>query len=148
MALPDLPPPSIDTPLQLAPGDMIQKGWQLIKPHLVVVDVILIVAAIVSVALRYVPFAGAALGLVWQIVIASGLYLYLWRATHGENPTFGDLFVPLQDKAGGVIVVTLLNGLAVVVGLILLIIPGLYVAIALSLAMPFVVLTTLSATRT
>ena len=146
MPLPDLPPPAIDTPLLLAPGDMIQKGWNFIKPQLVVVDIIIIVAAAVSFALHHIPLAGAALAFVWQIVICSGLYYYLWRAGRGEPASFGDMLVPLQDKAGGVIVVSLLSGLAVILGLVLLIVPGLYVGIALSLSLPLVVLTTVSAT--
>src|ERR1039458_328332 len=98
MPLPELAPPKFDTPLQLAPGDMIQKGWQLIKPQLVMVDVILIAAAVVSFALHHVPFAGFALSFIWQIAISSGLFYYLWRACRGESVSFGDLLLPLQDK--------------------------------------------------
>lgn len=146
MALPELSAPPFDTPLQLAPGDMLQKGWALIKPQIVIIDVVMLVAGVVSWGLHKVPLAGAALALVWQVVIGSGLYFYLWRACRGEPASVGDILVPIQDKAGGVIIVTLLNGLAVVIGLVFLIVPGLYLAVALALALPFVVLTTLSAT--
>ena len=74
MPLPELAPPSVDTPLQLAPGDMIQKGWQFIKPHLVVVIVVSLVSVVIGVVLQRIPLAGTALGMVWNITIGAGMY--------------------------------------------------------------------------
>jgi uncharacterized membrane protein len=145
VSLPELAPPHADTPLRLAPGDMIREGWIFIKPHLAVVIVVGVVSAVIAFVLHHVPLAGVALSFVWQIVVGSGLYNYLWRAGRGETASVADLFTPIQDKAGGVIVVSLLTLIAIIIGVVFLIIPGLYVAVALSLALPLVTLTTLGA---
>ncbi len=144
MALPNLPLPSPDTALQLAPGDLLKAGWDFIKPHILVVDAVIIGSMILNIALGRIPIIGAILSLVINIFIHPGLLYYLWRAKVGETPSVGDLLVPMQDKAGGIFIVWLAVVAAIIVGCILLIIPGLYLGIALSLALPLVTLTSAS----
>jgi uncharacterized membrane protein len=86
--------------------------------------------------------AGALQG-VYQILVAAPLaygaaYAFL-RAARGERPEIGDLFVPFQRNWLQAVLANLIVTVAVVIGFILLVIPGIYLAVKLS-CVPFIVI--------
>lgn len=117
-------------------GEMIKRGWLLTKehigffiPYLLVFFVVWVIGNVVSVRAE-----GGFSILVWLLFflidcwLAVGFIKACLRAAAGEKPSFGDL-VPLLKHAFPLIVVAILYQLLVTLGMILLIIPGVYWAI-------------------
>ena len=64
---------------------------------------------------------------------------YAWlRAVRGEKPEVGDLFVPFQRHWVAAVIANLLVTIIIIVGLVLLIVPGIFLAVRLSFV-PFLV---------
>jgi len=108
----------------------IGQSWELYKAHFWPLVGGTAVSLVVQGLLGVIPFLGALVGLLLGAVFMGGLNLYYLRFLRGETPQFADIFagftlalVPLM--LGG-LVSTLLTG----VGFLLLVIPGIYLAVA------------------
>lgn len=133
--------------------DLLKEAWELIKKN------VNIFAALVGVYLVYyliqIPFKGnssygyydPASGLVSLLFTAIGLVLeigainLILHIVDGKKAEIKDLYSypNLVMKVIKVFVSSILTGLAVVLGLILLIIPGIYIAVRLQFAMFYIV---------
>ncbi|HEX8968287.1 MAG TPA: hypothetical protein VF937_10420 [Chloroflexota bacterium] len=84
----------------------------------------------------------SALSGLYQILIGTPIFYgaaYAWlRAVRGQKPEVSDLFVPFQRYWLTSVLAGLLTEVIVVVGFILLIVPGIYLAVRLSFV-PFIV---------
>lgn len=81
-----------------------------------------LVAGLISVVYSLAVVTPASFGL---------LYAYL-RAARGEKPDVNDIFAPFQRAWLSLIVATLVAGIAIMIGFLLLIIPGIFIAARLS----------------
>ena len=86
--------------------------------------------------------AGGGLSALYQILVGTPISFgaaYAWlRAVRGEQPRVDDLFVPFQRNWISAVLAGLLFELVIIVGFILLIIPGIFLAVRLSFV-PFLV---------
>ena len=71
-------------------------------------------------------------GLVISTPLGVGLAYAFLRAARGETPEVGDLFRPYRGRLFASVAATVLYGLCVFVGLLLLIVPGIIIGIRLS----------------
>lgn len=84
---------------------------------------------IIMIAGMVVPFAANILA----PPLAIGFYLVFQKVRKGESREFGDFFKGF-DKIGPLILVSLVSGMFISLGIILLIIPGIYLAVAYAIA--------------
>lgn len=86
--------------------------------------------------------SGGLLSFLYQYLVGTPIFYgtaYAWlRAVRGQRPELGDLFVPFQRYWVSSVVAQILVTIIVVVGFILLIVPGIFLAVRLSFV-PFLV---------
>ncbi len=112
-------------PVELPPvGDLLKESWEITKPNLVPLLVGSILIGVVVSVLSMIPLAGLVAGPFY-----GGLLVMALRATEGKPIEIGHSFAGLKMFVP-LLLVTLVVGLAVGIGSILLIIPGLYLAMA------------------
>ncbi len=122
------------TPLNIGVGDLLGEGWAITKPNLGLLIVGMIVVGAISMAAAFVPFGSLIVG----GPLAGGMIAVALRLVAGRPAEFNNFFdgfkrfVPLM-------LTQLVMGVLVGVGVILLILPGLYLAVAFSFAMYLVV---------
>mgnify|MGYP001603300362 FL=1 len=106
-----------------------QFGWDKTKENFWFLFLTLIIVLIASGATGKIPFVGIIVGILASISIIT----VALEIVDGKKPIFKDLFKKYSDWKIFVnyILASILTALAVVVGLILLIVPGIYLAIRL-----------------
>lgn len=122
------------TPVSIGVGDVIGEAWELTKPNFGLLLGASIVVGLLSVAASMVPFGSFILG----GPIMGGLIAVALRIASNRPVEFNNVFdgfkrfVPLM-------VVSLVMNLLIVAGMMLLILPGLYLAMAFMFGMTLVV---------
>lgn len=116
----------------------ISRGWTLVRdnPGLTIGTTLLMI--VVSFGLSLLPVVGL-LGFFINPVLLGGLSYVFTRRIRGENPQVGDAFngftlAFLQLGLGG-----LVSLLLICVGLVLCVLPGIYLAIAYTFALPLII---------
>lgn len=152
---PGAPPGDPMRPPTWGPGEAVSFAWDRIKADPGTILGALIVGGIISNATNSVSngvqqmdpdsiafqLMGAGLSLVNFVIAAfmmGGMTMFCLKVARGEPYEFGDIF-----KGGpyflGILVANLLTGLGVVFGLLLLIVPGIFLALAWSMTVPVLV---------
>jgi len=136
-------------------GDIIKKAWDLkdgFKGVFIGATIIAgIAGGIASVISGLVTPDGAGQGLSFAISLVAGfialpltapLQAGLWRMqikrAAGGSPEIGEMF-QFYDRVVPIVLVSLITALAVYIGILLLVIPGIYLSVASYLALPLVV---------
>ena len=124
------------TPIDIA--SCISRGWTLLRdnPGLTIGTTLLMI--VVSFGLSLLPVIGL-LGFFINPVLIGGLCYVFTRRIRGENPQVGDAFngftlAFLQLGLGG-----LVSLLLICVGLVLCVLPGIYLAVAYTFALPLII---------
>lgn len=118
-------------------GDYISEGYEIFKREGWLFAGFCMVAGLITMIASFIPLAGGILQIVIAAIVNLGYYHVAHKIRKGETVEFNDFFQPFKafgDIAGVAIVVGLLS----VVGVLLLIIPGIYLAIAWTFAAPIV----------
>ena len=137
-----LPAPTETTAprFDLKPIELLKEGWEFIKPQYVNFMLLVIAMLVATFIVGRVP-----LGFVFSFfvtsVFSSGVMYYLVKFYRGEEPTLNSVLEPIQQKPGEIIIVSVLQTLLIVIGLFFLVLPGLYLALVLTFALPLVVFT-------
>jgi len=142
-------------PTTWGPGEAVSFAWERIKADPGTILGALIVGGIISNAANSIgngvqqadpesiaaQLVGGGMSLL-NFLIASfmlgGMTVFCLKVARGESYEFGDIFKG-TPYFGGILVANLLTGLGVVFGLIFLIVPGIFLALAWSLAVPVLV---------
>lgn len=152
---PGAPPGDPMTPATWGPGEAVSFAWQRIKADPGTVLGALIVGMIVSNIVNSigngvqqfdpdslgVQIVSGGLSLVNFVVssfMMGGMTLFALKVARGQPYEFGDIFKG-GPYFGAVLVANLLMGLGIGLGLILLIVPGIFLALAWSLTVPIAV---------
>jgi hypothetical protein len=119
-------------------GSCISRGWALVRdnPGLLIGGTFLTWLVVFGIAM--VPIVGL-VGIFLNPVLFGGLFLVVLRRIRGENPGVGDVFSGfnlafLQLGLAGVV-----STLLIAVGLVLCLIPGLYLAVGYAFTLPLVI---------
>ncbi|HPG24402.1 MAG: hypothetical protein H6748_04425 [Spirochaetaceae bacterium] len=135
-------------------GSILREGWDLVSGskavilggYAVLFGVNLLGSMVGVLASGTDPESVSAVGLVAsvasalvQMVVQAGLYLYaIKRAAGDDSASFDDVFAGFA-KFGTLVGVAILSWLLILFGFVLLIVPGVYLAIAYQMAMPLVI---------
>ena len=145
-------PAGAETSSTLAPhiepsvGSVYSYAWSLLGrdfvPLLIVGLVAWLVGLLPSSLLNRAGGGASGLGSLYQILVGAPVlygaaYAFL-RAVRGQRPEVADLFVPFQRVYVSAVLANLIVTVIVVIGLILLVIPGIFLGVRLSLV-PFIV---------
>ncbi len=127
-------------------GAAISYGWSKTLQYFGSWVVVVLVLLLVQIALYVIasPFADnwfmslvvSALSIVVAFVVALGVYRLALAVTAGEKPSVGELFK--TDNLGAYVVAAILAGIAIGIGYILCILPGLVLAVLLGFFAYFV----------
>jgi uncharacterized membrane protein len=127
-------------------GGAYSHAWSILKADfwslLLVGFVAWLLAGAIGSALGRAGSAGGALSALYQILVGTPVTFgaaYAWlRAVRGEKPEISDLFVPFQRNYVSCVLAGLLWELIVIVGFVLLVIPGIILSVRLAFV-PFLV---------
>lgn len=134
--------PPTDTqapPWDLRPFELLRDGWALVKPHYLQ----LMLACVGLLLIDGMLMRSAVLGppglLLVNCTFNSGMCWCLVRLYQGHTPTFACLLEPMRKKSADIILLHLAAGALIGVGLILAVLPGLYLAVAFELSLPLLI---------
>ncbi|MFA5057802.1 MAG: DUF4339 domain-containing protein [Opitutaceae bacterium] len=124
---------------KLGIGDTIGRSWSLLKgnfwPLVGVTFVVLVVQAVANA----IPLLGILASLLLSGVFIGGLYFYYLRRLRGQAVEFGDAFAGFTLAFVPLMLAGLVSSLLTLVGFLLLILPGIYLAVAWSFTMLLVI---------
>lgn len=120
-------------------GEYLGRGWDLLQPKLGIFAGYVLVLFGIGLALSFVPFV---VGLIVNTIISPPLYAGLFIVAHKlilEEPVeFGDFFKGFE-KFGVFLAAGLVSSLLTFLGTLLCIIPGIYLGIAYSFTLLFII---------
>jgi uncharacterized membrane protein len=120
-------------------GEYLGRGWDLLQPKLGIFAGYVLVLFGIGLALSFVPFV---VGLIVNTIISPPLYAGLFIVAHKlilEEPVeFGDFFKGFE-KFGVFLAAVLVPSLLTFLGTLLCIIPGIYLGIAYSFTLLFII---------
>jgi len=114
--------------IDLPVGECVRRGWDLAIKNLGPLLGYTIIVLAISIALGLIPILGAIATIVISPALSAGYFIYTRKSLRGEATVFGDFFGGF-DYLGQLFLYGLVGGLLVAIGLVLCIIPGLYLAI-------------------
>lgn len=111
-------------------GACISRSWNLLRSDFWPIVAATFVLLVVAIAVGVIPFANLLLG----GVFIGGLEYYFLRRIRGETPEVGDVFAGFSLAFSSLLLATLVSSLLTIVGIFLLIIPGIYLWVAWTFA--------------
>lgn len=125
-----------ETDLRL--GECFRSGFSFLagNPGLVLSAVSLV--WLLKFIMSWIPFVGGILELILGGVLTGGLYFVCLRRMRGEPATVGDVFIGFKQACPQLILVGVLSSILSGLGSLLCLLPGLYLWVAWSLALPLV----------
>jgi len=115
---------------KLGIGDTIGRSWELLKGNFWPLVGVTFVVVLVQGIANAIPILGIFSSLLLTGVFVGGLYLYYLRRLRGEAAEFGDAFAGFSLAFVPLMLTGLVSSLLTCVGLLLLILPGIYLAVA------------------
>ncbi|HPA18889.1 MAG TPA: GYF domain-containing protein [Verrucomicrobiae bacterium] len=83
-------------------------------------------------------FVGSFVGTVLGTMLGGGAYRYLIRVVRGGQPDLADLFAGFREKPVPLGVLGIVQGIAITIGVLLCVAPGIYLAVAYAFSIPLV----------
>lgn len=123
-------------------GAYLQRGWEIMKQNLggfIGFTVIVVLISLIPSVMpeRLMPLFNAVVNVITP-ALSAGFLIVAFKTIKQQSTEFGDFFRGF-NRFLPIFLTSLLVGIFVLIGLILLIIPGIYLAVAYSLAIAFVV---------
>ncbi len=131
------PEPADLDQVDLSPLRLLEEGYALVRPRWAHVMGVIGMTIAINVIFSRIPLGALLVGFV-NAVAVSGLTYFMIKLYRGENPPIGVVFEPLRHRPLPVLVVVIAQMVLTGVGLLLLVLPGLYMAVAVSFALPMV----------
>ncbi len=119
-------------------GKYISEGWDLFQKNAGAFIGFTALVLVITGVFAFIPFIGSVGQMLLVVPLNAGFYIVAGKINRGEHTEFGDFFKGF-DHFGSLVLASLISGVLIVIGCILLIIPGIYLAIAYSLMVPMVV---------
>src|ERR1700687_4417729 len=116
-------------------GGAISRGWALVRDNMGMLVGATVLGWLITFGLAFVPVVGWAVG----IVLLGGLDYMFLRRIRGEEIQIGDLFAGFNIALVHLVLAGLVKWLLTSVGLILCILPGIYLAVGYVFALPLVI---------
>ncbi|HTS19693.1 MAG TPA: GYF domain-containing protein [Verrucomicrobiae bacterium] len=120
-------------------GRCIGRGWELVKANFWLLVGSCFLVFVIMAAVGAIPILGVIAGLIVDGVLLGGLYLLFLKRIRGESAAVGDAFAGFSLAFVQLMLAQLVVGLLSSVGFLLCILPGVYLAVAWSFAVPLVI---------
>lgn len=131
----------LDRDYQVKSSEYISQGYDLFKANAGNFIGFLIVLAIFSSIASAVPYVGSIISTLVSTFLYLGLYKAIRKMKYGQGGSFNDFFDGFKMDAGQVIAFAIVNSIVLLLGFVLLIIPGIYLAVAYTFALPILSIT-------
>jgi membrane-anchored glycerophosphoryl diester phosphodiesterase (GDPDase) len=123
-------------------GDYISQGWQLFKKNAGGYVVFTIILILINIVVTKINESASPLGTVISLVVTgpltAGWYIVAFKQLRNRLPEFADFFKGLNNFLP-FFLLNLISGILIGLGFVLLILPGIYLAVAYMFALPFAV---------
>jgi hypothetical protein len=116
-------------------SNALSRGWALVRDHMAVLVGATVLGWLITVGLAAVPILGWIVG----FVLVAGLDLMFLRRIRGEDVQIGDVFAGFNIALLDLTMAGLVKWLLTTIGLVLYILPGIYLAVGYVFALPLVI---------
>ena len=120
-------------------GDYISRGWEIFNKGAGNFVGFALITLVGLGSISMIPFIGTAANLILSPFFAAGFYLVARKYSKGEQVEFGDFFGASNDLVQ-LILGSIISAVMIGIGFICLVLPGIYLAVALHFTVPFIVL--------
>jgi uncharacterized protein DUF4339 len=120
-------------------GNCISRGWSLVRDNLGLLVGATALVWLVAFGIAMVPILGAIAGIFINPVLMGGLFLLFLRRIRGESPTVGDAFAGFNIALLHLGLAGLVSSLLIGLGVLLCVIPGIYLAVGYAFVLPLVI---------
>ncbi len=110
-------------------GEYLKKGWELFKRYPGGFIGFVLVYLLIQIALSIIPIVGRVAIFVVSVPLFMGNFIVSAKLLQGRTPQFGDFFLGFRFFVP-LLLTALVGGLLILVGLLLLIIPGIYLGVS------------------
>jgi hypothetical protein len=111
-------------------GGCLERSWNLLKANFWPIVGTTFVLFVVLLIAQSIPLLGILVGLLLTGVFYGGLYLFYLKKIRGQPAELGDAFAGFSLAFLPLMLATLVSSLLTTVGLLLLILPGIYLAVS------------------
>jgi uncharacterized membrane protein len=119
-------------------GSAVKRGWELVMANMNVLVVATVLTWAINVGIGFIPVIRWGGGVILGSVLHAGLMLMFIRRIRGERVELGDLFAGF-NMALPLIIAGLLTSALTIVGFILCILPGIYLAVSYLFVLPLII---------
>ncbi|APB33030.1 hypothetical protein GlitD10_0716 [Gloeomargarita lithophora Alchichica-D10] len=123
--------PLLTNGYQVKIGEYISRGWELLQPKIGIFIGYVAVLFGVNLVLAFIPIVGSIGSFVVSPPLNAGLFIVAYKHLLGEPVEFGDFFKGF-DKFSVFFLAALVSGLLTMLGIIVCIVPGIYLGVAYS----------------
>lgn len=123
----------------LSIGGCLERSWNLLKANFWPLVGSTFVLFVVMMIAQSIPLLGLLVSLLLTGVFYGGLYLYYLKKIRGQSAELGDVFSGFSLAFLPLMLATLVSSLLTMVGLLLLILPGIYLAVSYAFAYMLVI---------
>jgi hypothetical protein len=120
-------------------GNCVSRGWTLVRDNMGLLVGATALVWLVMFGIALVPILGALAGIFINPVLMGGLFLLFLRRLRGEMPTVGDAFVGFSVAFLPLGLAGLVSSLLTAVGMLLCLLPGIYLAVGYVFTLPLVI---------
>jgi hypothetical protein len=119
-------------------GSCVTRGWALVRDNAALLIGATVLVWLVMFGLAMIPIVGLAALFINPVLTGGLLYVFL-RRIRGETPTIGEAFDGFNRAFLQLGLAGLVSTLLICVGLLLCLLPGIYLAVAYMFALPLVI---------
>ncbi len=132
------PVPTQSAAASLPPGEYLKTGWELFKRCPGWFAGFFLIYVVIQVVARFIPFVGQVIGFAVGPALLMGNFIVSAKLLQGRTPQFSDFFLGFRFFIP-LLLTALVGGLLVGIGLLLLVIPGVYLLVGYLFASALVV---------
>jgi len=119
-------------------GRCISRGVNLVTSNLGLFVGSVLLAIVITVGIKLVPILGWIASFFIDPALLAGLYMILLKRLRGQTAVVGDIFMFFNNAMLNLALASLLTGILVSIGMFVLILPGIYLAVAYLFTIPLV----------
>jgi uncharacterized membrane protein len=123
---------------QVQPGKYLREGWELFKQYPGGFIAFALLFLFIQVILGYLPRLGGLISLAVSLPLSVGFFVVSAKLLQRQTPVFQDFFTGFQFFLP-LFLLTIVSALFILVGLVLLVLPGIYLMVSYLFASMFVI---------
>lgn len=121
-------------------GSCITRGWNLLSSHFILMVGASALVLLINVGLAFIPLVGQVASAVLGMVLWAGLDWLTLKLARGQSANFADAFAGFQINFSQLILASIVTTVLITLGLLLCILPGIYLMVAWMLFTPLLIM--------